>query len=1054
MTALILPSASTAYSQPVPSRCHSGGKGFGRKDRKLLSHPPSQEEWEHTIWTECVEGSAIAPDLFKAAVRILPDLEVLAGYEVDTPLHSALNWRYVRFGRQARSVLFGAAFLNEDGSVWQVKLSVPRIQKDGKLIKYETPSKQGSRPFLPPISKKVQRAIAKRYGVKVPIKRFWEWVMAHPEIPLVFAEGGKKALCLLSQGYVAISLYGVDGGARAKDADGNRCKPYLIPELLPFLGKERVIILAFDQDSQFETRLRVKRAIIRLAGLLQAQGCSVRVATWDGSIGKGVDDLIVKGGVTKWNESYRSAAPLEEWLAYERLLTQLTYIPSRRLHAADLSLEQWSDLPQEGIVAIQAAKGTGKTKAIGLLVQEEKQALVATHRICLGRNLCSRIGVHWRGDLDKVNGRFIHGSGYTLRVGFCVDSFLAIDPEKFRGCVLVIDEVVQVMRHLLTSATCRKESKLPALLSRFHQIMQVARRVLVADADLNNATLAYLQELRGDGQPVYLVQNTFQPEGYPCEFILSPNASAAIARLLDSLTNGKRLFVCTDSKNQSKRLAFQCYRLGFSKDEVLLLNSETVGGEREQAFIANPDKFLAENPHIRVVIASPSLATGVSIESDFFDAVFGIFWGASLTAADMAQGLMRVRSQVSRVVWCAKTGGNFSKISRDTDAQSIIYALKTQTDLNTMLIRASLREDMLTAISQIDWEKDPHLKLFAHIAAETNDSMWNMRSSLLVRLRHEGHQITVMDRESDPIIQAAMKEARDQIRRREAEAIAAAPLLTSAERVALEAKESITPAEQLSLLKTAIADFYCVDEVTPELVESDKSGRRRSWLLALEHQLYPETAQNRDIQALERQMSWFQGLCPWDLSMATLKREARLGLGLDRYLDPTFKWTQYDNAPVAQRARECAHQVKLILGIGNLNAIADTQIVHQLLAQMGVKIRSRWSSSVPGHKGERLRVYFLEPVAWAETMSILQRRAERRRKAEALMDGRSPGGFNTQENLGGDQDEATREQWLEEKNLNDLQKLLDAVRGDPIATAELTEYIPDFVLDRLDFGYK
>lgn len=1053
MTALMLPAASSLIPQPIgsgmsPVARNAGTKGFAFR----TDAPSSQEEWRTTIWTECVEGSAIAPDLFEATVEILEDLEVLAGFEVDSPLYSALNWRYVRFNRKARSPLSGAAFLNEDGSVWQVKLNQPRTLTNGKIVKYESPAKQGAKPFLPPISSTVRQAISERYQLEVPNKGFWNWVVEHPEIPLVITEGAKKALCLLSLGYVAIALYGVDGGARAKDAQGIRCKPYLIPGLLPFFNKTRSVTLAFDQDSQMKTRSRVKRAIIRLAELIQKQGCSVRVAIWDGSIGKGVDDLIVKGGVTKWHESYQSATSLAEWLSYERLLAQLTYAPSRHLHASDLSLEDLSNLPREGIVAIQAAKGTGKTKAIGLLVQEEKQALVATHRICLGRNLCSRIGVHWRGDLDKVKGQFIHGSGYTLRVGFCVDSLLAINPEHFRGCVLVIDEVVQVMRHLLTSATCRKESKLPALLARLHQIIQVAQWVIVADADLNNATLAYLQELRGDGQPVYLVQNTFQPEGYPCEFILSPNASPAIAKLIDQLLNGHRVFVSTDSKSQSKSLVRQLYRLGISDNEILLLNSETVGGEREQAFIANPDKFLAENPHIRVVIASPSLATGVSIELDFFDVVFGIFWGASLTAADMTQGLMRVRSKVTRVVWCAKTGGNFSKISRATEAEDIIHALKTQTDLNTVLIRSSLREDMLTAINTINWEHDPHLRLFAHIAAETNHSMWNLRSALLVRLRHEGHQVTVIDQESDPIIQAAMKEARDEIKRWEAEAIAAAPLLTAEERIVLEAKDSLTPGERLSLLKTTLADFYCVDEVTPELVLSDKAGRRRSWLLALEHQLYPETAQTKDIQALERQMKWYKGICPWDLSMATLRREARFRLGLDRYLDPNLTWTKYDNAPVAQRARECANQVKLILGMGNLNAIADSQIVHQLLSRMGLTVSFVWSRSVPGHEGEKLKVYFLDPTVWQDNMAILQRRAKRRQKAEALLGGGSSSGFNTNETPKGDPEETTREQWLDENNLKDLQNIFDAVRGDAVAIAELTEHIPDFVLERLDFG--
>ncbi|NJM48828.1 MAG: hypothetical protein HC860_23860 [Alkalinema sp. RU_4_3] len=42
----------------------------------------------------------------------------------------------------------------------------------------------------------------------------------------------------------------------------------------------------------------------------------------------------------------------------------------------------------------------------------------------------------------------------------------------------MIDEVVQVLRHLLTSSTCRKDGKLPALLTRLRQLVQIARRVI------------------------------------------------------------------------------------------------------------------------------------------------------------------------------------------------------------------------------------------------------------------------------------------------------------------------------------------------------------------------------------------------------------------------------------------------------------------------------------------------------------------------------------------------------------------------------------------------
>jgi hypothetical protein len=64
---------------------------------------------------------------------------------------------------------------------------------------------------------------------------------------------------------------------------------------------------------------------------------------------------------------------------------------------------------------------------------------------------------------------------------------LAIDPEKFNGCTLVIDEAVQVFRHLLQVQPVVK-GKLAALLDRLKAIIQTSTNHLLAD-DLDDATL-------------------------------------------------------------------------------------------------------------------------------------------------------------------------------------------------------------------------------------------------------------------------------------------------------------------------------------------------------------------------------------------------------------------------------------------------------------------------------------------------------------------------------------------------------------------------------------
>ena len=489
------------------------------------------EEFAEKTHREFCEGSAIAPALYKSAVEIHADTETGPGGEAVYPIHSALNWKsdFVRFGHQAREAQFGAFLLNEDGNTWQIKLSNPiwdaKKQRDRK---YESPKGAGSKPYFPPVPQSIREQIAQQYGLIPPAagESFWDWLSLHPQIPIILTEGAKKTLCLLSLGFPAIALYGVNGGYSVKDADGNRIRPQLIPELQRFV-RDRRITLAFDQDKKTTTRANVAKSLTRFGTVLERLGARITVTHWDVEIAKGVDDLVVAAGPQAFEQSYADALPFSQWRIADRFWRRLTHAPTLKIKQADLSAVAIADLPNFGILAIASPKGTGKTKWIAAQVKDSTKALLGSHRIALARHLCHRLDLDYRGDLDKVGGNFITDAAYTLRVGFCVDSLLSIDPVRFLGCDLVIDEVCQVVRHLLTSSTCNKDGRRPALLARFKNLIQAAQRVIIADADLDDHTLNYLQQLRDDQQPIYLLRNDYQSQGYPARDLLKP----AIARL-------------------------------------------------------------------------------------------------------------------------------------------------------------------------------------------------------------------------------------------------------------------------------------------------------------------------------------------------------------------------------------------------------------------------------------------------------------------------------------------------------------------------------------------
>jgi hypothetical protein len=1086
---------------------------------------PTLERFQAHIEHEFMISSAIDAALFAQTIRIVSDTEVDAGGEALYPIEEAFNWQPTRFGHQARTTQFAALFTNEDGTVWQGKLSQPRIDKEKtkkqlkktlnrqsiapfefwNLIKanpecavyqkYETPiaialeqadspgtlqtTRKSSRIYLPAVSIAVRRKIARRYGIKDPtflptrasrkqgIKMipFWEWMAAHPEIPIVWTEGGKKALCLLSHGEVAIALYGVNGGYRSKDTLGNPVPPYLVPDVARFAVPGRANILAFDQDDSDTTRRRVNIATYRFSRLLQeASQQPTLITSWNEQQGKGVDDLIVSQGAIAWEQARNTALPLDHWSIWQHLGNRLTYPVDLRVTTHDLSTLDLQDLPNDVILAIASGKGTGKTKLIAKAVASTINVLGAGHRVALMRNLCDRLRLDYRGDLDKTNGRFITGAGYALRIGFCVDALLAIDPEQFKGCDLVIDEVVQVLRHLLTSSTCAKDGKRPALLARFQELVRSARRVIVADADLDNASLRYLQELRGESEsgvkaPVFLIQNDYQVEGYPVEFIECPTRSVIVKKLLLSvckLQPGKVILVTTDTKKASKLIATQIHKQ-HPHLRILVINSETSSGEAEREFITMPDVVLARGDY-DVIIASPSMATGVSIEiQGIVSEVYGVFNGCSATDADMAQALDRLREPVPRVVWCAEVGSNYSPVSRSTNAMQIKQDLSEQTIATTQIIRSSLRADTLGAIANYDWRSDPHVNLWATFSAEQNRSMSRLRTALLMRLRHEGKQVKVWSVPSDREVLKMLRQVTQEINQMDAASIVAAPVLTTVQFLALQAKETHSPEEAKAIARFYFCQFYCLSpkSLTIEKVLEDRDGQQRGEIINLENQLFETIAVDRSAKALERQRSWNQGLCPWDISGAALRQKLRHRLGLQQFFDVEREWDAEDLKPIAQIARDNAVHIKKILNFtipkgckeNGKPIMSDVQIVHLLLSQMGIRVNFRWR----GTGKDKHRVYRLDAERWEMLMDVIERRQLEREslRLSERTEG-SPGGLIEDYQTAGDLlvDESTIAQWLTPEVLQDVRSMWDAAEGDVEKQKALREFVPEVVLER------
>jgi hypothetical protein len=297
----------------------------------------------------------------------------------------------------------------------------------------------------------------------------------------------------------------------------------------------------------------------------------------------------------------------------------------------------------------------------------------------------------------------------------------------------------------------------------------------------------------------------------------------------------------------------------------------------------------------------------------------------------------------------------------------------------------------------------------------------------------------------------------------DAAALVAAPILTAVEFLALQMKEAHSPEEARAIARFYFCQFYCIAhaDLTVEQVLEDRNGRQRGELLNLEAQRFASIAVDRSVKALEKQMSWNQGLCPWDISGAALRRELRQRLELDQYFDVDKEWVAEDLVAIASKARENTVHIKKILNFSipkgfhenGKPLMSDVQIVHQLLSQMGIKVDFRWQGS-----GEnKHRVYRLDIERWNRLNAVLERRRlerEHARQNEVDEAEGSPVDQNRECSQAGDLVEGDRAiaQWLTPEVLRDVRSMWDAAVGDVERQEALRSFIPEVVLERAVLG--
>jgi hypothetical protein len=920
-----------------------------------------------TIRREFIEGSVIAPDVFDLAIDVIPDIDYNQyAREVESaPIAEALGWRYSRFTREAKTETIAAGFISESGEIWQLK--VFGEDANGKTGKYLAPKGIGDKPYFPPVPYRIVLAIALKYDVKPPEhnESFWSWIIDHPVIPIAVTEGGKKALTLISLGIPAIALYGCRCGAKRKDKNGCEVPLHLIPELVSFVGKRKVV-LAFDRDTNPKAKTAVTKGIYSLSIAISKAGGKPRVATWDARDGKGIDDVASNLGSIFAAGLIESAVSFEAWKNRDR--AELGDRVDRTINERFLTLETLAIPETAQLICIKSPKGTAKTETIAEIVARATArgtpVLSIGHRVKLQTEAANRFGLDYRTERSELADLL----GYAL----CIDSLHPranppFNPSRWEGAIVLLDEIEQVIWHLLSSPTCQSNRVVivETLRDLLRMVIGTGGKIIISDADLSPLAIDFLKSLIGVPVETWVVENRWKRENKRCLTVYEKKTTM-LSALLAHIENGGRPYIVTGSRKKESKYSTQNLethiKTQFPERSTLRVDSESVSDRTHPAYKAT-DNLSATLTRFDAVIASPTLETGVSIDGNHFDSVW-CFATGSQTVNGVCQSIERVRADVPRHLYAEKRHNNTIGDGSDNPRE----LLRGEKKKSAFTFRQLSELDSIAQV--VDGERGELTVTWAQYAAIINGQSRRYAPAIIEKLESEDYQVERYDPNGESHLYADEKTietlvtlTREENLEREREAIANAPDLTDAEFDRLNEKLERTESERYTLRKGKLRRRYLTEDITPETVKRDSEG----WFneLTLHYFLtvgkpFLKARDRRKVKALG-EASGGKVFTP-DLNRSTLTAKVACleFLEIDRFLDPERTFTNDDLKEWWEKTvLPYRRDIKTLTGITIGANDTPIRFAQRLTGKFGLKLTC---IARIGPRGSRTRVYRLTSI--------------------------------------------------------------------------------------------
>lgn len=382
-------------------------------------------------------------------------------------------------------------------------------------------------------------------------------------------------------------------------------------------------------------------------------------------------------------------------IEFEKKSGLLTYNGKTSLYYADIHrkpiISKTIDVSQKDIydrvknkkiVRVNALFGGGKTHFVISpfivdAIDNGNSVLVITENNSLNKQYADDDRLNLISHLKKVNADYQVCS---------MESLYKLKKPKYD--LVILDEFLSLMTHFHSDKTMRKNEI--EIYEKMLSYVKKCEKCIICDADITADTYAGFQnEIVTDTEIYKIIVPKYDDYKYNIVF----GEAKITSKIMEDLKNGLKVICACDMKQTAKSLQETILKkftksknvlcvVGNETGEGYLFNGENLPTEQHTFLFSKHNQDADYDPtkkydlcefidifKVDVMIYSPKIKTGVSINGKAFDKQYGIGTGRSVTSREFIQMLHRARDLTDTNIWISvpkpKTDKNISLINAD-----------------------------------------------------------------------------------------------------------------------------------------------------------------------------------------------------------------------------------------------------------------------------------------------------------------------------------------------------------------------------------------------------